>query len=117
MEARAIKRFIPSSPRKMRLVVDLIRNQTVEDGINILKFSKKHAAKVVEMTILSAYSNLVNKLDTGRLDKHEVIIKEAYVDGGPVMKRMLPAPQGRAFRIRKRSAHLTLIVENIEEKA
>ena len=116
MEARAVKRYIPTSPRKMRLLVDLIRNMNVEDGLNTLKFSKKHPAKVVELTLLSAYSNLVGKLDTGRLDKKEVIIKEAFVNGGPVMKRMLPAPQGREYRIRKRSAHLTLVVENIEEK-
>jgi large subunit ribosomal protein L22 len=116
MEAKAVKRYIPSSPRKMRLVVDLIRNKSVEEGINILKFSKKHPAKVVEKTLISAYSNLIRKLDTGRLDRNEVFVKEAFVNGGPVMKRMLPAPQGRAFRIRKRSAHLTLIVENIETK-
>lgn len=116
MEARAVKRYIPTSPRKMRLLVDLIRNMNVEDGLNTLKFSKKHPAKVVELTLLSAYSNLVSKMDTGRIDKKEVVIKEAYVNGGPVMKRMLPAPQGRAYRIRKRSAHLTLIVENKEAK-
>lgn len=116
MEAKAIKRYIPSSPRKMRLLVDLIRNKSVEDGVNILKFSKKHAAKVVEKTMISAYSNLIKKLDTGRLNRNEVMIKEAFVDGGPVLKRMLPAPQGRAYRIRKRSAHLTIIVENIEQK-
>jgi len=115
MEARAIKRYIPTSPRKMRLLVDLIRNKTVEEGINTLKFSKKHPAEVIEKTLISAYSNLVKKMDTGRLDKHEVIIKEAFVNGGPVLKRMLPAPQGRAYRVRKRSAHLTLIVENIEK--
>ncbi len=116
MEAKAIKRYIPSSPRKMRLLVDLIRNKSVEDGVNILKFSKKHAAKVVEKTMISAYSNLIKKLDTGRLNRNEVMIKEAFVDGGPVLKRMLPAPQGRAYRVRKRSAHLTIIVENIEQK-
>jgi len=116
MEAKAIKRYIPSSPRKMRLLVDLIRNKSIEDGVNILKFSKKHPAKVVEKTLVSAYSNLVKKLDTGRLNKNEVFVKEAFVDGGPVLKRMLPAPQGRAYRIRKRSAHLTIIVENIEAK-
>lgn len=116
MEAKAIKRYIPTSPRKMRLLVDLVRNKSVEDGLNILHFSKKHPAKVIEKTILSAYSNLIRKLDTGRLDKKDVMIKEAYVDGGPVLKRMMPAPQGRAYRIRKRSAHLTLIVENLEQK-
>jgi large subunit ribosomal protein L22 len=116
MEARAIKRFVRSSPRKMRLIVDLIRNKNVEEAEGILKFSKKHSAEIVSSVLLSAYSNLVNKLDTGKVGKNEVIIKEAFVDGGPVLKRMLPAPQGRAFRIRKRTAHLTLVVENNEQQ-
>lgn len=116
MEARAIKRFVRSSPRKMRLIVDLIRNKNVEEAEGILKFSKKHSAEIVSSVLLSAYSNLVNKLDSSRVDKREVVVKEAFVDGGPVLKRMLPAPQGRAFRIRKRTAHLTLIVENNEQE-
>jgi len=115
MEARALKRHIGSSPRKMRLVVDLIRKKTVSDAISILKYTNKNAAKVVEQTVASAYSNLQNKLDSGRLNKEDVVIKEIFVDGGPSMKRVLPAPQGRAFRIQKRSAHLTVIVEQLEE--
>ena len=111
MEARALKRHVGSSPRKMRLVVDLIRNKRVDEAISILRFTNKNAAKVVEQTLASAYSNLVNKLDSGRITQNEVIIKEAYVNEGPSMKRVLPAPQGRAFRIRKRSSHLTLVVE------
>ena len=114
MEARAIKRFESSSPRKMRLVVDLIRNKTMSEAMGVLKHSPKHSAKVIEKTMLSAYSNLINKLDTGKLNQSDVIIKKAFVDGGPSLKRMLPAPQGRAYRIRKRSAHLTLILENLE---
>ncbi|MDZ4713410.1 MAG: 50S ribosomal protein L22 [bacterium] len=115
MEARALKRHIGSSPRKMRLVVDLIRKKTVSDAISILKYTNKNAAKVVEQTVASAYSNLQNKLDSGRLNKEDVVIKEIFVDGGPSMKRVLPAPQGRAFRIQKRSAHLTVIVEQLQE--
>lgn len=111
MEARAIKRYIGSSPRKMRLVIDLIRNKNIDEANTILKFSKKHAATVVYATLNSAYSNLVNKMDTGRLSKNEVIVKECFVNEGPRMKRVLPAPQGRAYRIQKRSAHLTLVVE------
>lgn len=116
MEARALKRHIGSSPRKMRLVVDLIRNKRVDEAVSILRFTNKNAAKVVEQTLLSAYSNLVNKLDSGRIGQNEVVIKEAFVNGGPSLKRILPAPQGRAFKIRKRSAHLTLIVEQLEVK-
>ncbi|MEO6695256.1 MAG: 50S ribosomal protein L22 [Ignavibacteria bacterium] len=115
MEARALKRHIPTSPRKMRLVVDLIRNKKVDEAVSILRFTNKNTAKVIEQTLLSAYSNLVNKLDSGRITQNEVVIKEAFVNGGPSLKRILPAPQGRAFKIRKRSAHLTLIVEQLEE--
>ncbi len=115
MEARALKRFIGSSPRKMRLVVDLIRNKRVDEAVSILRYTNKASAKVVEQTLVSAYSNLVNKMDSGRLNQNEVVIKEAYVNGGPSLKRILPAPQGRAFKIQKRSAHLTLIVEQIEQ--
>ena len=79
MEARALKRHVGSSPRKMRLVVDLIRNKRVDEAISILRFTNKNAAKVVEQTLASAYSNLVNKLDSGRITQNEVIIKEAYL--------------------------------------
>ncbi|MBM4157793.1 MAG: 50S ribosomal protein L22 [Ignavibacteria bacterium] len=116
MEAQAKVKYITTSPRKMRLVVDLIRNKNVEDAYAILKNNKKHPAKTIEKALKSAYSNLINKLDKGKISESDVIIKEAFVDGGPVLKRMLPAPQGRAYRIRKRSAHLTLIVEHTEEE-
>ncbi|MCX6163533.1 MAG: 50S ribosomal protein L22 [Ignavibacteriae bacterium] len=116
MESRALTRYIGSSPRKMRLVVDLIRNRNVDEALAILKYTNKNAAKVVEKTLLSAYSNLVRKIDTGRINKDEVIVKRAFVNEGPSLKRMLPAPQGRAFRIRKRSSHLTLVVEHLEKK-
>ncbi|MBL8008083.1 MAG: 50S ribosomal protein L22 [Ignavibacteria bacterium] len=116
MEARALKRYAGSSPRKMRLVVDLIRNKRVDEALSILKYTNKNASKVVEQTLKSAYSNLLNKLDSGRLGENEVLVKEAYVNEGPSMKRVLPAPQGRAFRIRKRSSHLTLVVEQLESK-
>jgi large subunit ribosomal protein L22 len=115
MEAKAVKRYIRTSPRKMRLIVDLIRDKKVDEAIGILRFSKKHSAKVVEKTVLSAYSNLVNKLDSGRIAQSDVRIAEAFVDGGPMFKRILPAPQGRAYRIRKRSAHLTLVVQQVED--
>jgi large subunit ribosomal protein L22 len=116
MEARALKRYIGSSPRKMRLVVDLIRNKRVDEAVGILRFTNKNAAKVVEQTLISAYNNLLTKLDSGRLNQGDVLIKEIFVNGGPSMKRILPAPQGRANRIQKRSAHLTVVVEQLEEK-
>jgi large subunit ribosomal protein L22 len=110
MEARAIKRYSPGSPRKMRLVVDLIRGKSVNEALNILHFSPKHSSKIVEMTLRSAVSNLANKTDSGKVDEKAVVVKSIFVDGGPVLKRMLPAPQGRAYRIRKRLNHLTVVV-------
>lgn len=94
----------------MRLVVDLVRGRSIREALSILHYSPKHASKVIEMTIKSAVSNLSNKLDSGRIDEGDVFVKEIFVDGGPVLKRMLPAPQGRAFRKRKRSNHLTVVV-------
>ncbi|MBL0177346.1 MAG: 50S ribosomal protein L22 [Ignavibacteria bacterium] len=110
LEARAIKRFIPGSPRKMRLVADLIRGKNVEEAINILHFSPKHASKVCEITLRSAISNLQNAKESGRLEPSNVYVKTVMVDGGPAAKRVLPAPMGRAFRVRKRTNHLTIVV-------
>lgn len=108
MEARAIKRHNRSSPRKMRLVIDLIRGKSAQEALNILQFSNKMAAKAAELTLKSAVSNLKGK-DAG-IDPESIIVKEAFVDCGPSMKRISPAPMGRAFRIRKRSHHLTIVV-------
>jgi large subunit ribosomal protein L22 len=110
MEARAIHRYIGTSPRKMRLVIDLIRGQGVEQALSILHFSPKHASKTAEKVLRSAISNLQNKDESGRVDPTTVYIKEAYVDGGATMKRISPAPMGRAYRIRKRSNHITIVV-------
>ena len=110
LEARAIKRYIQGSPRKLRLVVDLIRGKSVEEALNILHFSPKHASKVCELTVRSAVANLMSDDEGARLDTDDMFIKEIFVDGGPVAKRILPAPMGRAFRIRKRSSHLTVVV-------
>jgi large subunit ribosomal protein L22 len=110
MEARAIHRYIGTSPRKMRLVIDLIRGQGVEQALSMLHFSPKHAAKTAEKVLRSALSNLQNKDDSGRVDPAMVFVKEAFVDGGAMMKRISPAPMGRAYRIRKRSNHITIVV-------
>ncbi len=110
MEARAIKRYIQGSPRKMRLLADQIRGKSVEEALNILHFSPKHASKVCELTLRSAVSNLINAKDGGRIDPQRVMVKTITVDGGPMAKRILPAPMGRAYRVRKRSNHLTIVV-------
>jgi large subunit ribosomal protein L22 len=110
MEAKAINRYIGTSPRKMRLVIDLIRGKRVDRALNILHFSTKHAAKTAEKVLRSAVSNLQNKDEGGRLEPGDMVVKEAFVDGGMMMKRISPAPMGRAYRIRKRSNHVTIIV-------
>jgi large subunit ribosomal protein L22 len=114
LEAQAIKKYIQGSPRKMRLVADLIRGKSVEEAINILHFSTKRASKVCELTLRSAISNLQNAMESGRLEPAGVYVKTVMVDGGPVSKRVLPAPMGRAFRVRKRTNHLTIVVAEIE---
>lgn len=114
MEARAIKRYVPTSPRKMRLVVDLVRGKTVEEALNILHFNPKHASNVIERTLKSAVSNFANKNETGKIDEKALFVKTIFVDGGASLKRTLPAPQGRAYRVRKRSNHLTVIIAEKE---
>jgi large subunit ribosomal protein L22 len=110
MEARAVHRYIGSSPRKMRLTVDLVRGLSVDKAMEILHFSTKHASRDAEKVLRSAVSNLINLDDSTRVEPEELFIKEVYVNAGPMLKRIRPAPMGRAFRIRKRSCHLTIVV-------
>jgi len=113
MEARAKLSNCPMSARKMRLVVDNIRGKKVEDALDILRFTKKEAADWLEKTLLSAVANWEYKLD-GResADDYGLYIKTALVNEGTMLKRFQPAPHGRAHRIRKRTNHVTLVVEN-----
>jgi large subunit ribosomal protein L22 len=110
MEAKAIQKHIGTSPTKMRLVIDLIRGRGVEDALNILHFTPKHAARTAEKVLRSAISNYQNKDEAGRVDTATLFVKEAFVNGGPVVKRISPAPMGRAYRIRKRSNHVTIVI-------
>jgi large subunit ribosomal protein L22 len=115
METKAINRYIGTSPRKMRLVIDLIRGKGVEEALSILHFTTKHAAKTAERVLRSAISNAQNKEESGRLDTATLFIKEAFVDGGAMTKRVMPAPMGRAFRVRKRSNHITIVLAQREQ--
>jgi len=114
MEVKSINRYVGSSPRKMRLVVDLIRGKGVEEALSILHFVPKHAAATLEKVVRSAISNYQNRDEAGRVDTATLYIKTAFIDGGPTAKRILPAPMGRAFRMRKRSNHITIIVAQRE---
>ena len=100
----------PTSPRKMRLVADLVRGQKVERALAILKFSQKEAARRVETLLVSAIANWQAKNEDASVEEADLFVQEIRVDGGAMLKRLRPAPQGRAHRIRKRSNHVTIVV-------
>ena len=113
MEAVAKLRNCPMSPRKMRLVVDNIRGKRVVEALGILRYTNKEAAVWLEKLLLSAINNWEQKSDQGgAADDYELYIKSAQVDPGGIIYRFLPAPQGRAYRVRKRRNHVTLVVAN-----
>ncbi|ASB48475.1 50S ribosomal protein L22 [Alkalitalea saponilacus] len=111
-QAYARLRNVPTSPRKMRLVIDLIRGKEVNLALDILKFSTKEASRRVEKLLLSAVANWKEKNEGVRIEDANLYVKEAYVDSARILKRLRPAPQGRAHRIRKRSNHVTLLVDS-----
>lgn len=100
----------PTSPRKMRLVADLVRGVKVERALAILKFNQKEASRRVEKLLLSAIANWQAKNEDASIEEADLVVKEIRVDGGAMLKRLRPAPQGRAHRIRKRSNHVTIVV-------
>lgn len=107
----AILRNCPTSPRKMRYVVDMIRGMEVNKALDILHFSNKEAAAKVEKLLKSAIANWQVKNEGQRLEDNLLVVSEVKVDGGRMLKRMRTAPQGRANRIMKRSNHVTLVVD------
>ena len=109
----------PTSPRKMRLVADLVRGEKVEKALNILRFSQKEASRRLEKLVLSAVANWQAKNEEADVEAADLFIKEITVDSGTMLKRLRPAPQGRAHRIRKRSNHVTDVLgakNNTESK-
>ena len=113
MEAIAKLNNDPTSPRKMRLIADLIRGERVGKALNILKFSDKNGAPKLEKLLASAIANGAAKNEGVDLDDADLFVKEIFVNGGRMLKRLRPAPQGRAHRIRKRSNHVTIVVDSI----
>jgi len=102
----------PTSPRKMRLVADLVRGESVEKALYILKHSPKEASNRLYKLLLSAVANWEAKNEGERMEDANLYVKEVYVDSARILKRIQPAPQGRAHRIRKRSNHVTLVVDS-----
>lgn len=112
MEAVAHLRNNPTSTRKMRLVADLIRGKKVYEALTILKFSKQEASTKLEKLLKSAINNWEQKNDGSKPEDSELVVKEIQVNAGTMLKRFLPAPQGRAYRLRKRSNHVTIKVDS-----
>ena len=100
----------PTSPRKMRLVADLVRGENVEKALAILRFNTKEASRRLEKLLLSAIANWQAKNEDADIEQADLFVKEIRVDGGRMLKRLRPAPQGRAHRIRKRSNHVTVVL-------
>ena len=117
MEAVAKLNNVPTSPRKMRTVADLIRGEKVNRALSILKHEPKHGSLRLEKLLLSAISNWQNKFEDENLEDADLFVKEIYVDSGRILKRLRPAPQGRAHRIRKRSNHVTIVVASANQPA
>ena len=112
MEAVAKLNNYPTSPRKMRLLADLIRGMDVDKALGILQFNPKHPAVPMYKLLKSAINNWEQKNTDEKVEDANLVVKTIMVDGGRVIKRMRPAPQGRGYRVRKRSNHVTLVVDS-----
>jgi large subunit ribosomal protein L22 len=110
MEATATLKYLKASPQKVRLVADLVRGKKVEEAIQILRFTKKTSAKDLEKLLRSAIANAENK--EANVDVDDLVVSKIYVNEGPREKRVQPAPMGRAYRIQKRKAHITIHVSD-----
>jgi large subunit ribosomal protein L22 len=113
---QAVLRNCPTSPRKMRLVTDLINGKDVNKALDILKYSPQEASRRLEKLLLSAIANWQAKNEGVRIEDSNLYVKTVHVDGGRTLKRLHTAPQGRAYRIRKRSNHVTLILDSINNE-
>ncbi|WP_299822809.1 50S ribosomal protein L22 [uncultured Pontibacter sp.] len=116
MEAVARLNNVPTSPRKMRLVAGLIRGKSVSKALGLLKFEPNSGAARIEKLLLSALANWQLKNEDARIEEANLFIKEIFVNEGKMLKRLRPAPQGRGYRIRKRSNHVTLIIDTMTDE-
>lgn len=110
MQAKAKAKFLRMSARKIRRVADLIKGKNVDQALDILTFVPKAAALPLEKTLRSATANALSVTGTAKLKAEDLFIKKIFIDGGPILKRIRPTGMGRAFRIRKRTSHITIVV-------
>ena len=115
-EARAVQRHLRKAPRKVRLVADAVRGEQVNKALKRLQFTKKGTTLDVSKVIMSAAANLRDKFQEERFNDEDLYVKTIFVDEGVTLKRIQPAPQGRAHRINKRSCHITVVVAKREEE-
>lgn len=111
MQATARTKYVRMSPFKVRRVLQMVKGKTVQEALDVLHFTRKNAATPIYKTIHTAFSNLSNQEENERFDMSDVVIKNAFVDGGSVIKRYRPMSMGRAGKIRKRTSHITIVVE------
>jgi len=116
MEAKAVARYVRMSPRKVRLVADMVRGKSVGSALNVLHFTQKRGALPVEKLLRSAVANMMNKEEASKLEPEDLFVKTIFVDQGPMMKRFRPRAMGRATMIRKRFSHITIIVSDVPAK-
>ncbi|MFD2246199.1 50S ribosomal protein L22 [Pontibacter ruber] len=116
MEAVARLNNVPTSPRKMRLVAGLVRGKSVSKALGLLKFEANSGAARIEKLLLSALANWQQKNEDARIEDANLYIKEIFVNEGKMLKRLRPAPQGRGYRIRKRSNHVTVVIDSLTEE-
>ena len=116
MEARAIEKYLRISPRKVKFVIDLVRNKPVEEAIGLLSLTPKKAAVFVRKAIQSAVANAIENFKEYKVSEEDLIIKEIYVNEGPTLKRFKPRARGRADRVLKRTSHITVLVSDLKSK-
>ncbi len=114
MEARAIAKYLRTSPTKIRRVLDYIKEKNVEDALNFLHFSKKRSSEYIEKALRSAVANYFEAYEGKRLTTKDLYIKKVTVDGGPILRRFRPMSMGRVGRLRRRTSHLTIVIEDRE---
>jgi len=115
MEARAVRKHIRSSAKKMRPVVNVVRGKSVPEALNSLNFLPQQVTRIVKLTIMSAVHNLMDRNKDERFDENDLVVREIRVDEGPAFKRFQPVSRGRAHPILKRTAHLTVVVSTADE--
>jgi large subunit ribosomal protein L22 len=113
---QAVMRHCPTSPRKMRLVAGLINGKEVNKALDILRYSPQEASRKLEKLLLSAIANWQSKNEGARVEESNLYVKNIYVDGGRTLKRLQTAPQGRAYRLKKRSNHVTLVIDSMNKE-